>query len=134
MSDITGTPNRGTTRYLKARISAITAQKRQLRDQKAALEAQLRLVTRERDAMVGDIGRIANALRREAQKRSWCSEYEAFVLVLNRRTSKPWLIERRDANPGCMCTACVRDRQMVAATAQRMGVDPGEALPAERMR
>lgn len=55
---------------------------------------QLQLAMRRIDLLTGDLEIIGNALKDEAVRREWCSEYEAFVESVNQRT-KTWDLPSR---------------------------------------
>lgn len=55
---------------------------------------QLQLAMRRIDLLTGDLEIIGNALKDEAVRREWCSEYEAFVESVNQRT-KAWDLPSR---------------------------------------
>mgnify|MGYP007090088374 CR=1 FL=1 len=55
---------------------------------------QLQLAMRRIDLLTGDLEIIGNALKDEAVRREWCSEYEAFVESVNQRT-KAWDLPTR---------------------------------------
>lgn len=55
---------------------------------------QLQLAMRRIDLLTGDLELIGNALKDEAVRREWCSEYEAFVESVNQRT-KAWDLPSR---------------------------------------
>lgn len=117
-----GAPTRGSKAYLTQRVQALNAKARQLRDDRANLEAENRQLRRERDALTDDLNRIAKALLREANRRSWCRDYELFAGVMNRRTSKPWLLSRDYEQSECQCEMCVRDRAAIARSADTFTV------------
>lgn len=54
----------------------------------------LQLAMRRIDLLTGDLEIIGNALKDEAVRREWCSEYEAFVESVNQRT-KAWDLPSR---------------------------------------
>ena len=67
---------------------------RVLEPDEANATEQLALAMRRIDLLTGDLELIGNALKDEAVRREWCSEYEAFVESVNQRT-KAWDLPTR---------------------------------------